>query len=134
MNACGGELSIICFRVPFNTLVKALHKHPSIRKGSHCSKTPFCMLVLLYVTCIHTVHYLKVWKYDKNNWSPFLFSLKRNTYMPFCLFTTLMPERKKDILTSFKRPKWPIRPNKRLNLEVLSRLWETNQNKINITP
>ena len=26
-------------------------------------------------------------------------------------------ERKKDILTSFKRPKWPIRPNKRLHLE-----------------
>ena len=26
-------------------------------------------------------------------------------------------ERKKDILTSFKRPKWPIRPNKRLHLK-----------------
>ena len=24
---------------------------------------------------------------------------------------------KKDILTSFKRPKWPIRPNKRLHLK-----------------
>ena len=29
---------------------------------------------------------------------------------------------KKDILTSFKRPKWPIRPNKRLHLKILSRL------------
>ena len=26
-------------------------------------------------------------------------------------------ERKNDILTSFKRPKWPIRPNKRLHLK-----------------
>ena len=26
-------------------------------------------------------------------------------------------ERKKDILTSFKRPKWPIRPHKRLHLK-----------------
>ena len=26
-------------------------------------------------------------------------------------------ERKKDILMSFKRPKWPIRPNKRLHLK-----------------
>ena len=26
-------------------------------------------------------------------------------------------KRKKDTLTSFKRPKWPIRPNKRLHLK-----------------
>ena len=26
-------------------------------------------------------------------------------------------ERKKDILMSFKRPKWPIRPNKKLHLK-----------------
>ena len=26
-------------------------------------------------------------------------------------------EREREILTSFKRPKWPIRPNKRLHLE-----------------
>ena len=28
----------------------------------------------------------------------------------------ILRERKKDILMSFKRPKWPIRPNKRLHL------------------
>ena len=27
-------------------------------------------------------------------------------------------ESEKDILMSFKRPKWPIRPNKRLHLSV----------------
>ena len=43
-------------------------------------------------------------------------------------------ERKNDILTSFKRPKWPIRPNKRLHLDVVSSLRTTNQNKVNITP
>ena len=43
-------------------------------------------------------------------------------------------ERKKEMLTSFKRPKWPIRPNKRLHLSVVSSLRTTNQNKINIIP
>ena len=33
-------------------------------------------------------------------------------------------ERKKDILMSFKRPKWPIRPNKRLHLKAFSCLRE----------
>ena len=40
--------------------------------------------------------------------------------------------RKKNILTSFKMPVWPIRPNKRLHLKVLSRLWE-QQTKISVT-
>ena len=39
-----------------------------------------------------------------------------------------MEERNKDVLTSFKRPKWPIRPNKRLHLK--SCLGETNLSKI----
>ena len=30
-------------------------------------------------------------------------------------------ERKKDILTSLKRPKWPIRPNKRLQIKKISK-------------
>ena len=42
-------------------------------------------------------------------------------------------EGKKDILTSFKRQKLPIRPNKRLHLSVVSSLRTNNQNKINIT-
>ena len=44
------------------------------------------------------------------------------------------PQRKKDILTSFKRPKWPVRPNERLHFEMLSHdssLRTTNQTKHN---
>ena len=41
-------------------------------------------------------------------------------------------ERKKDILMSFKRPKWPIRPNKRSHRKCCL-IFEktTNQNKRN---
>ena len=39
-------------------------------------------------------------------------------------------ERKKDMLTSFKRPKWPIGD---YILSVVSSFRTTNQNKINIT-
>ena len=38
-------------------------------------------------------------------------------------------ERKKDILTSCKRPKWPIRPNKRLHRKCCLVLRTTNKNK-----
>ena len=36
--------------------------------------------------------------------------------------------RKKDILTSFKRPKWPIKPNKRLQLKCCL-VFENNKSK-----
>ena len=39
-------------------------------------------------------------------------------------------ESKKAMLTSFKMRKWPIRPNKRLHLTLVSRLWK-QQTKIN---
>ena len=35
-------------------------------------------------------------------------------------------ERKKDILMYFKRPKWRIKPNKRLHLKVVLSLRTTN--------
>ena len=41
-------------------------------------------------------------------------------------------ERKKDILTSFKRPKWPIDQIRDYIFSVVSSL-RTNQNKINTT-
>ena len=41
--------------------------------------------------------------------------------------------RKKDILTSFKRPKWPTDQTRDYILSVVSPLRTTNQNKINIT-
>ena len=37
-------------------------------------------------------------------------------------------ERKKDILMSFKRPKWPIRPNKILHLKCCL-IFENNKSK-----
>ena len=71
--------------------------------------------------------------------SPFFYLASWETFT--CIDTVLMisiclyeKERKNDILTSFKRPKWPIRPNKRLHLDVVSSLRTTNQNKVNITP
>ena len=36
---------------------------------------------------------------------------------PLFVFIVRKKERKKDILMSFKRPNWPIRPNHRLNLK-----------------
>ena len=38
-------------------------------------------------------------------------------------------KKKKDILTSFKRPKWPIRPNKRLHLKCCL-MFENSKSKI----
>ena len=39
-----------------------------------------------------------------------------------------LKKEKKDILTSFKRPKWPISPNKRLNLRSCL-FFENNKSK-----
>ena len=43
-------------------------------------------------------------------------------------WTCLKKERKNDILTAFKRPKWPIRPNKRLHLKCCL-VFENNKSK-----
>ena len=44
-------------------------------------------------------------------------------------------KKKKDILTSFKRPKWPIRPNKRLHLKCCLVFENNNKKKeVNNTP
>ena len=44
-------------------------------------------------------------------------------------------ERKKDTVTSFKRPKWPIRLNKRFHRKccLVFENKKTKQNKINVT-
>ena len=42
-------------------------------------------------------------------------------------------KKKKRNVNVFKRPKWPIGPNKRLHLSIVSSLRTTNQNKINTT-
>ena len=44
-------------------------------------------------------------------------SCKRKPQPHLVMIVGREKERKKDILTSFKRPKWPIRPNKRLHLK-----------------
>ena len=46
----------------------------------------------------------------------------------YYLETSMHKRRKKDTLTSFKRPKWPIRPNKRLHLKCCL-VFENNKSK-----
>ena len=59
-----------------------------------------------------------------------IYGIRAATYL---VRTNFLPgsQRKKAILTSFKRPKWSIRQNKRLHLTMFSRLLEKTKNKYN---
>ena len=63
----------------------------------------------------YTLYYVGIPKFLDFKWEKKAFWLRN--MISYEKLRHRKKERKKDILTSFKRPKWPIRPNKRLHLK-----------------
>ena len=78
------------------------------------------------------LNYLKMRKtvYDKASQVMFRLDKKIINVQGCCLTYAYYNGWKKDILNSLKRPKWPIRPNKRSHLKMLSCIWEQTHKKM----